>query len=140
MERYRILPHTADGKFQAFGATVEEAFANAALAMASLMWDWEKVPARLRHQIRLDGRDKAQLLVKLLNEIIYLFETRRFMLARVEGLRLRSSPEGLRLEAALAGDRLSDESRLHGVVKAATYHELTIEEGDGVTVQVVVDI
>jgi len=40
MERYRILPHTADGKFRAFGATREEAFANAALAAASLMWDW----------------------------------------------------------------------------------------------------
>jgi len=42
MQKYRILPHTADAKFQAFGASLEEAFANAALATASLMWDWGK--------------------------------------------------------------------------------------------------
>ena len=48
MDKYRFLPHTADGKFQAFGGTLEEAFANAALATASLVWDWTAIEPRVR--------------------------------------------------------------------------------------------
>src|SRR5512135_3090948 len=99
MERYRILPHTADGKFQAYGQTLEEAFGNAALALASLMWDWSTVKALAKQSVRVTGVDREQLLVKFLGEIIYLFETQRFLLGRVEGLRVRPHPEGFSLDA-----------------------------------------
>jgi SHS2 domain-containing protein len=36
MERYRILEHAADGKFRAFGETLEKAFGNAALVVVDL--------------------------------------------------------------------------------------------------------
>jgi SHS2 domain-containing protein len=140
MERYRILPHTADGKFQAYGRTLEEAFGNAALALASLMWDWTSVEPEIRHVVRVTGRDREQLLVKFLGEVIYLFETRQFLLGRVEGLRILSEPEGFRLEAAFAGETVSERHELFGDVKAVTYHELKIEACDGFTVQVVVDM
>ena len=140
MERYRILPHTADGKFQAYGRTLEEAFANAALALASLMWDWTAVEPEIRHPVLVTGIDREQLLVKFLGEIIYLFETRQFLLGRVEEIRIRPEPGGFRLEAAFGGETLSERRELFGDVKAVTYHELKIEECDGFTVQVVVDM
>jgi len=140
MERYRILPHTADGKFQAFGRTLEEAFGNAALALASLMWDWQAVEPTVRHDVRVIGVDREQLLVKFLGEIIYLLETRQFLLARVERLRIRREPGGFALEAVLAGETLSSRHELFGDVKAVTYNELKIEACDGFTVQVVVDM
>ena len=140
MERFRLLPHTADGKFQAFGRTLEEAFANAALATASLMWDWEKIGTRVRHFVHVKAIDREQLLVKYLGEVVYLFETKRFLLGRVEGLRIRPEYAGLNLEALFEGEVLSDAHDLHGDVKAVTYHELKIEECDGFTVQVVVDM
>jgi SHS2 domain-containing protein len=140
MERYRILPHTADGKFQAFGRTLEEAFGNAALAMVSLMWDWEKLGPRVRHFVHVAGADREQLLVKFLTEIIYLFETKRFLLGRVQGLRIRPQFDGFALEALFVGEALGDAHELHGDVKAVTYSDLKVEEGDGFTVQVVVDM
>jgi SHS2 domain-containing protein len=91
MERYRILPHTADGKFQAYGKTLEEAFANAALATASLMWDWAKVEPRARHFIHVRGSDREQLLVKFLGEVVYLFDAKRFLLGKVDGRSSRAS-------------------------------------------------
>ncbi|MCX6574597.1 MAG: archease [Candidatus Aminicenantes bacterium] len=139
-ERYRILPHTADGKFQAFGRTLEEAFANAALAMSSLMWDWSKVESRVRHFVHVRGIDREQLLVKFLGETIYLFETKQFLLAKADGLRIRPQFDGFSLEALLGGDTLSERYELFGDVKAVTYHELKIEECDGFTVQIVVDM
>lgn len=164
MERYRFLEHTADGRFQAFGATLEEAFGNAALAAASLMWDWTAVDRRTDVTVELDGRDPAQLLVRFLNEILYLFETRRFLLAAVERVEIGPAREippvreedraggpvdgaarpggGLRLTAVLCGDALSGRYGLHGDVKAATYNDLKIESraGGGFVVQVVVDL
>ncbi|HSA97319.1 MAG TPA: archease [Acidobacteriota bacterium] len=140
MERYRILPHTADGKFQAFGRTLEEAFANAALALASLMWDWEKISPRVRHFVHVKGIDREQLLVKFLSEIIYLLETKRFLLGRVEGLRVRTEFAGLSLEALLEGEEISAVHEIYGDVKAVTYNDLKIEECGGFTVQVVVDM
>ena len=138
--RYRILPHTADGKFQAYGRTPEEAFGNAALALASLMWDWSSVEPRIRRRIETSGRDREQLLVKFLGEIVYLFDARQFLLGRVEELRIRPRSGGFGLEAVLAGETLAPGREIHGGVKAVTYHDLRIEERDGVTVQVVVDM
>ena len=140
MERYKILPHTADGKFQAYGRTLEEAFGNAALATASLMWDWSKVEPRVRHFVHVTGIDREQLLVKFLGEVIYLFETKRFLLGKVDGLRIRPEFAGFNLEALLGGDILSERHELYGDVKAVTYHDLKIEECEGFSVQVVVDM
>jgi SHS2 domain-containing protein len=140
MDRYRILPHTADGKFQAFGRTLEEAFGNAALATASLMWDWSTIEPKVHHFIHVSGIDREQLLVKFLGEVIYLFETKRFLLGKVDGLRIRPQFEGLSLEAVLGGETLLPRHELTGDVKAVTYHDLKIEERDGFTVQVVVDM
>ncbi len=139
-ERYRILPHTADGKFRACGRTLEEAFGNAALALASLMWDWRRVEPRIRHRVHVDGRDREQLLVKFLGEIVFLFDARRFLLGRVDEIRIRPGSGGFVLEAVLAGETLSSRHELIGDVKAVTYHDLRIEERGGFTVQVVVDM
>jgi SHS2 domain-containing protein len=140
MERYRILPHTADGKFQAFGQTLEEAFGNAALAMVSLMWDWSTVEPKVRHFVHVTGADREQLLVKFLSEVIYLLDARQFLLGKVDGLRIRPQFDGFSLEAVLGGESLLPRHELFGDVKAVTYHDLKIEECDGFTVQVVVDM
>ena len=142
MERYRILPHTADVKFRAYGRTLEEAFANAALATASLMWDWDKVEPRVARTVRVAGRDREQLLVKFLGEVVFLFETQKFLLAAVFGLRIQQEEGGWALEADFRGDALSDRYKLHGEVKAVTYNEMKIElcEEGGVVLQAVVDM
>ena len=141
MEKYRILPHTADGKFRAFGATIEEAFAHAALALASLMWDWRKVESGESIEIEVRGRDREQLLSKFLEEVIVAFEVRRFLLASVEGLTIDEAAGSLRLRAVFSGGGLQPDTELLCDVKAVTYHEMKIENnGCGWSVQVVVDM
>jgi SHS2 domain-containing protein len=140
MRQYEILPHTADGKFRAYGRTLEEAFANAALAMASLMWDWRTIKPEIAHDIRASGRDREQLLVNFLGEIIYLLDTQRFLLAGVDRPRILEEGGVWSLEAVVSGDSLSDRYEIYGGVKAVTYNDLKIEDGDRVTVQVVVDM
>jgi SHS2 domain-containing protein len=141
MERYRILPHAADGKFRSFGRTLEEAFANAALAAASFMWDWRKIDPARSIAVEIAGRDLEQLLYRFLEEIIYVFETRRFVLAAVEGLTIEPAAEGPRLRAVLRGGEIGPETAFHGEVKAVTYNEMKIgEDCGGWTVQAVLDL
>ncbi|MBM3293113.1 MAG: archease [Candidatus Aminicenantes bacterium] len=159
MERYRILEHTADGKFRAFGRTLEEAFGNAALACASLMWDWEAVERRVVFPVEARGRDREQLLCRFLEEILYLLDTRDFLLGAVEDLRLVEEeassedlpererveggeiPPAYRLTARFVGDDDPARYEFHGDVKAITYNEMKIERGcEGWIVQVVVDM
>lgn len=140
-ERFRYLDHTADAKFQAFGQTLEEAFSNAALATASLMWDVEAVEKRTRRKVEVRGRDLEQLLLHFLQEVLYAFEVDSFYLAAVEGARIeRQGDGGCRFEAVLVGDDSPSRYPLHGEVKAITYNEMKIETSNPVLVQVVVDI
>ena len=140
MDKYRFLPHTADAQFQAYGATLEEAFANAALATASLMWDWEQIEKKTEHRVQVEGRDLKQLLVSLLEEIIYLLESKMFLLAAVNGIRIKKKQGEYSLTALFKGDRHSEKYSIFGDVKAITYNEMVIEENDRIMVQVVVDV
>ena len=139
-QKFRYLDHTSDAKFQAFGRTMEEAFGNAALATASLMWDVETVAKRVRHPIRIQGKDLEQLLLHFLGEIIYLFDTEMFLLGSAEEIKIEKKSEGYLLEAVFLGDNNSNTYNIFGEVKAITYNEMKIEKNNRIALQVVVDI
>ncbi len=140
MDRYIILDHTADGKFMAFGKNLEEAYGNSALALASLMWDWKKIEKRVTFPIDVLGSDLEQLLVRFLEEILYLLETENFLLGSVEGVKIEKKPEGFGLQASFSGDQGAHKYEIYGSVKAVTYNEMKIRKNDYVSIQVVVDM
>jgi len=140
MKRYKFLEHTADAKFRAFGHTLEEAFSNAALATASLMWDWEKVEKKIKHKVKVEGKDLVQLLCSFLEEIIYLLDSEMFLLSSVDKVMIGKKGSQYFLEAFFEGDRHSDKYKIYGDVKAITYNEMEIKKNDPVILQVVVDV
>ena len=140
MEKYAFLEHTADAKFQAFGKTLEEAFRNAALATASLMWNWEKIEKKIKYRVKIKGRDCKQLLCGFLEEIIYLLDTKGFLLRAVENLKIDKRGDCYLLKAIFKGDNYSDRYEIYGDVKAITYNEMMIENKGQFIIQVVVDI
>ena len=140
MEKYKFLSHTADAKFQAFGKTLEEAFRNAALATASLMWDTQTIEKRKEHRVEVAGKDQKQLLNCFLEEIIYLFDSQMFLLGSVEKVRIEKKGNRYSLKALFRGDRYSNRYKLYGDIKAITYNEMKIEKRDRFMVQVVVDV
>ena len=113
MEKYRFLRHTADAKFQAFGSTLEKAFINAALATASLMWDWEKIEKKIEHSVEVSGKDLKQLLSGFLEEIIYLLDSKMFLLGSPENLRIEKKGNLHVLKALFKGDNYSDKYKIH---------------------------
>ena len=136
MKKYRYLDHTSEVKFQAFGMDLEEAFANAALAMFNIMVDTEKVRDNIKKEISVDGANEKSLLFNFLDELIFLINTEGFLLHKVESLVINGS----KVKAVLVGDNISEIYETNNDVKAVTYHDMEINKGDNVVVQVVVDV
>ena len=144
-KKYEFLSHLADAKFRAYGRSLEEVLANAALAMVSLMWESEQIRPVKKEVIKVEASSLEQLTVKFLTEFLYLLDVKSFLLAKVESIKVEEAQNDdrkiYRLEAEVAGDNISPEYEIYGLVKAVTYNEIKIEKTDGLWVlEVVVDM
>jgi len=140
LKKYQFLEHTADAKFQAFGRSLEEAFENAAYALVSLMWEREKIGRKIQHSVKVEGRDLEQLLVNFLEEILYLLDSRMYLLHSVEKIQIQKIAEVYALDALFLGDDYGNQYQPYGDVKAITYNEMKIHTKNRFMVQVVVDV
>ena len=138
--KYTYLDHPADAKFRAFGLNLEETFQNAALATAGLMWEVQTISLKKTLAIEVTGIDLKQLLMGFLEEILFLLDTRRFLLGTVESVKLREGKPGYTLQSVFRGDIQTGQYEVFGDVKAITYNEMQIEKNDPCMVQVVVDM
>ena len=141
MEKYVFLEHTADAKFQAFGKNLEEAFANSALAMFSIVTDPEKVEGKIEKGINVRGKDLKQLLYNFLEEALFFLETEFFLLHKVKNLTITKISKEYILKAVFEGDKISKKYEIIEDIKAMTYSEMIIkEEKEKCIIQVVVDL
>ena len=72
--RYRTLEHTADVMVEAYGATLEECFANAAYALTDQMLDACKVRPKAEREIVVEGHDHESMLYNFLSELLFVFD------------------------------------------------------------------
>ena len=137
MARFEVVDHTADIGLIAYGSTLEEVFVNAAYGMFSLIAELDQVEERIHREIETEAPDQGELLVTWLNELLYFFDAESLLFRRFEILRL----DRTWLEARAFGERV-DPSRhkVKTAVKAATYHLLKLEEGDGLRAQIIFDV
>jgi SHS2 domain-containing protein len=122
---------TSDVAFAAYGETPEALFAAAAEALlAATVANPQDVAERERHPVALAEPDLELLLLRFLNELVFLRDARGLLL-RAGALRITRNGEA-RLEGDLVGERIEAERhRLEGEVKAATAHGLRVERTDG---------
>ena len=80
MQQFRILEHTADVGFEAFGLTREEAFVNAARALIYLIVELDAIDPREEVSVQVQGADPESLLVNWLSELLYSARRRRVAL------------------------------------------------------------
>jgi len=135
--KFKILEHTADGKFKAFGKSLEEAFSNSALAMLSLMTK-DRIKEKIKKKINVKGKDKEQLLYNFLEEILFLLDSENFILSKVKKIKINQEKVGLTCE--ITGDKVKD-YEVFGNVKAITYNSMFIKkQKNKFIIQVVVDM
>lgn len=149
----------ADVGVHAWGPTLRDAFAQAALGVFALVVVPDSVMARETREARAQGASRETLLVNWINECLYVHEIEGFAVRDVEITRLDMvvrSRDGDKLPQArsrqgepvmvvhglLHGEALdAGRHQLRTVVKAATLHNVEVIDGpDRVDVRIVVDV
>ncbi|HLC37266.1 MAG TPA: archease [Candidatus Nanoarchaeia archaeon] len=137
--KFKFLEHTADAKMQAFGATLEEAFSNAALGMFNVMVDTSKIKQVKKHLFTIKSENEESLLYDFLEHLLFLIDSEDFLLSEVLELTIIRN-KVLTLVARVIGDNHTNQE-VHSYIKAVTYSEMFIKKEKGkYVIQVVFDI
>lgn len=135
---YEMLGHTSEAKFRAYGKTVEERFASAALAMFDIMFEVDKVRNKVMKKVMVKGKDARSLLHNWLEELLLLLDADLFVLHEVQKPKMTRLNDIWTFEAVCFGERASEATPRRGAeVKAVTYSEMEVTDDH---VQVVVDV
>jgi len=136
--RWEHFPHQADIGVRGLGATLAEAFEQAAMALTAVITDLASVAPREMIRLSCEAPDAELLLVDWLNLLIYEMATRNMLFSRFE-----VHLEGSRLIAQAWGEAL-ETARHHPAVevKGATYTALKVAQqpDGGWLAQCIVDV
>ncbi len=135
---FEIIDHTADVGVVAYGASIEELFTNAALAVFSLITEPESVGDSVRLDVAVKSESRDGLLVDWLNELIYLFDVKHVLFSRFDIESLTETD----IRAICYGESFDPmKHKIMAGVKAATYHMLQFtEEDEGYRAQIILDV
>lgn len=135
---FEIIEHPADIGFVAHGATLEELFGNAALAMMSLAYELERVEEREQREIEANGADIESMLYGWLSEVLAISDAEHVVFCRFD---VRHVGEG-RASGTAYGETF-DRTRhcANTYIKAVTYHQLEVKRSaEGWRAQVFLDV
>lgn len=147
MVDFEVVPHTADLKIRVFGKTREELFANALIGMfqstrpiaPECHYDERErlvCPALpISRDIGVNSMDLESLLVDFLSDALYLSDVHNeaYLAVNIDAL----SDNGITAQVKGIAIKGFEESEIKGV----TYHDLKIEQKDGLwQTEIVFDI
>jgi SHS2 domain-containing protein len=130
-EGHRLLEHTTDAYIEAWGPTLERAFAHAAEGFYETMLNLEKIDPILEAHVIADGHDKKELLYNWLETLLLEFDIKEVAYASYDISIASDGPKLFKLRAKVRGEKY-DRAK-HGAkteVKGVTYHLMTIEESE----------
>jgi len=135
--RWEHFAHEADMGVRGFGATREQAFEQAALALTAVISDPAGVAPLERIDIQCEAPDEELLLADWLNGVIYEMSTRGMLFGRyevhIDAGRLRASAWGEPVDRARHDPAVE--------IKGATYTALRVARENGEWIaQTVVDV
>jgi len=137
---FEFIEHTADLGLRVIGKTSEDLFKNYAVILFSLLTDYQ--PKKIiNKKITLHAQSLAELLVDWLNELLSIFFADNF-LPKEYNLEISDDKGGKVLQAEIEGEEFDFENnQLKREIKAATYHDLKVEENDrGYVGEVIFDV
>jgi SHS2 domain-containing protein len=140
--RFEFLEHTADVYIRAFGANMEEAYQNAALAMFETMTDSTKIAQTTEESLEVEAEDQYALLYNWLEVLLIKFETEGMLYSRFEISEWKETAENFKFKAKVWGEKFDPKKHPQKVgVKAVTYHLMVvIREPERVILEFILDI
>lgn len=133
---YEILGHISETGIRAFGSDLNQAFANAAKAMFSIITDPKTIGASQEVKVKVESSSLKELLVDWLNELLFIFETNGMVFGDFK-VQIHDSW----LEATAIGEPyLPEKHPLKTQIKATTYYGLKIDTNGKTQIEVYFDV
>ena len=122
--RWEHLEHGADIGIRGFGSSLAEAFAQAALAVSSVVTELDRIDPVEAVTVECEAPESDLLLVDWINEIVYQMATRNMLFSRFEVEILDHQ-----LRARLYGEATNPAKHQPAVeIKGATFTELEVQQ------------
>jgi SHS2 domain-containing protein len=140
--KFEFLEHTADVYVRAYGSTMEEAYANAALAMFETMTDSNKIAQTQQETLEVEAEDQYALLYNWIEALLVKFETENMLFSKFEITDWKETSETFKFKAKVWGEKFDPKKHPQKVgVKAVTYHLMVvIREPQKVVLEFILDI
>jgi SHS2 domain-containing protein len=127
-KNYELIEHTADVGIRVKGADLKELFKNAALAMFDVMAEEKprsehRAPSTEKVVIKQSADNLEELFINWLNELLSLSATKELIFSDFKINKLDEN----NLQALAMGHKISD-YKVNTEIKAATYHQLKLEQ------------
>jgi SHS2 domain-containing protein len=135
MVKYEQIDISGDVGLRVFGESIEVLFENAAAGMYDLITDISIIKETEEKEIALSAENHDDLLIRWLNELVFLYDTYGFTGKQFTVNIFKNDPPSppvntalsISLKAVISGGIFNPdihEKRL--LIKAATYHSLTL--------------
>jgi SHS2 domain-containing protein len=138
----RMFDHTADVGFELGAPTLEDMFEEALRALLMTLFERPPEKGESEHSVQLTAPDLETLLVRWINELVFLVQGDGFVPIHAVVQIEESGGEGFSLEASLTGAPLDLEGNSWlGEIKSATFHGLDVrQDGEDWRARVILDV
>ena len=135
---YTTFNHTADLGVEIYGPDLHQLFINAGRTLFDLICGAAAIDEKAALQVTAEGSGYEDLMVSWLRELLYLHQVKGYLLSAF----IIHNVDESHLSATVKGEQF--DARRHELlreIKAVTYHQLKIEQGEeGWTARIVFDI
>jgi SHS2 domain-containing protein len=133
---YQFLEHTADARVRCEADSLEGLLSSGAQALYAIALENTRQDTGVSQTIHVTARNREELLVRWLQELIFLLDTQQFVALEFEFAGVSDD----QVEAKLGGYLCSGEERAKEV-KSATYHGLAIlQQGSRYSAEFLLDL
>ena len=128
LKNYELIEHTADIGIRVKGKDLKALFKNSASAMFDIIAERKESSVIKQKKIKIEQKadNLEELLVNWLNELLSLSATKELIFSEFRINKIDKNT----LQAVVIGEDIKN-YRVNTEVKAATYHQLKLEEAKG---------
>jgi protein archease len=137
-KNYRVTARQSELAVRIVGKSQANLFVNAATALFDVMTDNDKIEAKERRQLEVEGSDRDDLLVNWLRELLYLYQGSAYLLNEFS---VREVSDTV-VKAEVGGEKLDpDRHEIKQEIAAVAYHQSHMQKtGDQWIAQVIFEV
>jgi len=139
-EKIKYIEHPSDVGFEAYGDTLEELFANAAIATYSFMTDVDEIEEEEggEREVAIKSEDLYSLMFDWLDEMIFLFESESLVMKKFD---IEVNLSNFSIRGKCKGGIFDPSKHESGIIiKAVTYNMMEIKKNEVWKARVVLDV